>query len=506
MLRTVRDWIDRQATLRPDSVWLIAPEAGLELTFAELQQASRRLARHLADLGIEPGERVAMLMGNGYQTARLLLGVMYGGWCATPLNLLAQPSQLAYVAQHCDARVVFVAPDQAARLDEALAGAGRQIHVEVCDVDSPSIAADRDGAMLPPTAVTEDADALMMYTSGTTGMPKGVVLSQRNVVAGGEFVSSAHALTAADRALAVLPLYHINAQIVTAVAPLVHGGSVVLPHRFSASEFWNLADRFGCTWLNCVPTVISYLLAGSDPRERGIDTSRIRFCRSASAPLPPAMHRAFEDRFGIGIVETMGLTETAAPCFSNPIDPAKRRIGSPGRAVGNEAKVVDADGRALAPGIAGEIMVRGPNVMKGYYKAPEATAKALEVDGWLHTGDLGYVDEDGYFFVTGRLKELIIKGGENIAPREIDEALLKHPAVLEAAAVGVPDEHYGQEIFAGIVLKPGSHCSEDDLRAFCERELGPFKTPRSFRFLNELPKGPSGKVQRLKLVTDRQGR
>jgi len=218
------------------------------------------------------------------------------------------------------------------------------------------------------------------------------------------------------------------------------------------------------------------------------------------------MHRAFEDRFGIGIVETMGLTETAAPCFSNPIDPAKRRIGSPGRAVGNEAKVVDADGRTLAPGIAGEIMVRGPNVMKGYYKAPEATAKALEVDGWLHSGDLGYVDEDGYFFVTGRLKELIIKGGENIAPREIDEALLKHPAVLEAAAVGVPDEHYGQEIFAGIVLKPGSHCSEDDLRVFCERELGPFKTPRSFRFLNELPKGPSGKVQRLKLVTDRQGR
>src|SRR6185437_4934439 len=144
MLRTVRTRLDRSATLRPDGVWLIAPEAGLELTFAELQQASRRLARHLADLGIEPGERVAMLMGNGYQTARLLLGVMYGGWCATPLNLLAQPSQLAYVAQHCDARVVFVAPDQAARLDEALAGAGRQIHVEVCDVDSPSIAADRD--------------------------------------------------------------------------------------------------------------------------------------------------------------------------------------------------------------------------------------------------------------------------------------------------------------------------------------------------------------------------
>ncbi|MBS0325549.1 MAG: AMP-binding protein [Proteobacteria bacterium] len=508
MARTVRDWIDRQAALRPDAVFLIAPEPGLELTFGELQRASRRVARHLAGLGIEPGERVAMLMGNGFQSARVFLGIMYGGFCVTPLNLLAQPSQLAYVADHCDARVIFVAPDQAARLEAALAGVRRPVHVEICDVDSPSIPADRagdapaDGASAP----AEDADALMMYTSGTTGVPKGVVLAQRNVVAGGEFVSVAHALTEADRALGVLPLYHINAQIVTAVAPLVHGGSVVLPHRFSAHEFWELAERYRCTWLNCVPTIISYLLAGPDPRERGIDTSRIRFCRSASAPLPPAQHRAFEEKFGIGVIETMGLTETAAPCFSNPVDPSKRKVGSPGRAVGNEAKVVDAEGRALAPGTAGEIMVRGPNVMKGYYKAPEATAKALEHDGWLHTGDLGYVDDDGFFFVTGRLKELIIKGGENIAPREIDETLLRHPAVLEAAAVGIPDEHYGQEILAGIVLKPDARCSEDDLRAFCERELGRFKTPRVFSFLAELPKGPSGKVQRLKLVTAPQDR
>ncbi|HEX7328003.1 MAG TPA: AMP-binding protein [Casimicrobiaceae bacterium] len=506
MPRTVRDWIDRQAAARPDAAWLIAPETGRELTFSGLQQASRRLAHRFDDLGIEPGERVAMLMGNGLQAARLLLGIMYAGRCATPLNLLAQPSQLAYVAAHCDARIVFAAPGEVSRLETALAGAGRDVRVEVCDVDAPVIAADDASDAPVATAFGDDADALMMYTSGTTGLPKGVILTHRNVVAGGEFVSTAHALTAADRALAVLPLYHINAQIVTAVAPLVHGGSVVLPHRFSASEFWDLADRFHCTWLNCVPTIISYLLNGSDPRSRGIDTSRIRFCRSASAPLPPSQHRAFEERFGIGIIETMGLTETAAPCFSNPIDPAKRRIGSPGRAVGNEAKVVDPQGHTLPAGIAGEIMVRGPNVMKGYYKAPEATAKALDRDGWLHTGDLGYVDEDGFFFITGRLKELIIKGGENIAPREIDEALLKHPAVLEAAAVGVPDEHYGQEILAGIVLKPDCRCSEDELRAFCRQELGPFKTPRTFRFLGELPKGPSGKVQRLKLVAETQGR
>jgi long-chain acyl-CoA synthetase len=219
-----------------------------------------------------------------------------------------------------------------------------------------------------------------------------------------------------------------------------------------------------------------------------------------SAPLAPSHHRAFEDKFGIGIIETMGLTETAAPCFTNPLDPARRKIGSPGQAFGNEAKVVDDQGETQPPGQTGEIMVRGPNVMNGYYKNPMETAKSLTSDGWLHTGDLGHLDEDGFVFVTGRLKELIIKGGENIAPREIDEALLKHPALLEAAAVGIPDDNYGQEIMACVVLKPDQTCTEEELRKYCEGALGNYKTPRQFHFVQELPKGPSGKVQRLKLL------
>jgi long-chain acyl-CoA synthetase len=196
----------------------------------------------------------------------------------------------------------------------------------------------------------------------------------------------------------------------------------------------------------------------------------------------------------------MGLTETAAPCFTNPLDRSRRKIGSPGQAFGNEAKIVDKEGQALGPDETGEIMVRGANVMKGYYKNAEETAKTLTKEGWLHTGDLGYLDRDGFVFVTGRIKELIIKGGENIAPREIDEALLKHPAVLEAAAVGIPDQHYGQEIMACVILKSGQRCSEDELREFCRKELGAYKTPKVFRFVDELPKGPSGKVQRLKLL------
>ena len=496
--RTVRAWVDRRAALTPDATYLIADEDGRRISFAELQRASRRLAGLLAARGAAPGERVALLMPNGLQTCRLFVGVMYGGYCVTPLNLLAQPSQLAYVIDHCDARIVFVAPDQADRLAQAAKGIARKIDVVVCDPDAEEFvtAAEVD----PPSQAAPLDDALMMYTSGTTGRPKGVVLSHRAVIAGGENVSQAHALTPHDRVFAVLPLYHINAQIVTVIAALVHGGSLVLARRFSASTYWDAVARHGCTWINVVPTIIAYLLAGEAPKDKGLDTSRVRFCRSASAPLAPAHHRAFEAKFGIGIVETMGLTETAAPCFTNPLDPARRKIGSPGQAFGCEARIADAEGRTQAPGHSGEILVRGDNVMTCYYKDEAQTARALDADGWLHTGDLGHLDADGFVFVTGRLKELIIKGGENIAPREIDEALLKHPAVLEAAAVGIPDENYGQEIAACVVTRPGQQCSAEELRSYCLGVLGAYKTPRELRFVDALPKGPSGKVQRLKLL------
>ncbi|MBI3524618.1 MAG: AMP-binding protein [Betaproteobacteria bacterium] len=496
--KTVRAYVDLQAAQRPDAVYLIAAESGMRMTFAELQRASRRLAHYLSGMGIRPGEKVALLMHNGYQACRLFIGAMYGGYCVTPINLLAQSAQLEYVLEHCDARIVFAAPDQLERLKAALANVARQILVVECNVDSQEFIAGPETAENLP-AVGEEDDALMMYTSGTTGKPKGVVLTHRAVISGGQFVSAAHQLGPGDRVMASLPLYHINAQIVTATAPLVHGGSLVIPHRFSASHFWELVAQYRCTWINVVPTIISYLLNGTDPLESGLDIGGVRFCRSASAPLAPSQLRAFEEKFKIGVIETMGLTETAAPCFTNPLDPARRKIGSPGQAFGNQARIVDPLGNTLPPHATGEIMVRGLNVMKGYYKDAEETARACTADGWLHTGDLGHLDEDGFVFVTGRIKELIIKGGENIAPREIDEALLKHPAVLEAAAAGMPDQHYGQEIMACVVLKPGHLCSEAELQEFCLPALGKYKTPKIIRFLGELPKGPSGKVQRLKL-------
>jgi acyl-CoA synthetase (AMP-forming)/AMP-acid ligase II len=273
---------------------------------------------------------------------------------------------------------------------------------------------------------------------------------------------------------------------------------VALAPRFSAARFWSQAIAAQCTWINVVPTIISFLLEGEAPAAEVL--ARIRFCRSASAALPPEHLLVFERKFGIGIVETMGLTECVAPCFSNPLDAAQRKVGSVGRVSGCEARIIDNACMTLPDGQRGEIAVRGPNVMRGYYKNDGASLAAFTPDGWLRTGDLGHRDADGFFYVTGRLKELIIKGGENIAPREVDEVLLAHPAVLDAAAVGMPDRHYGQDILAAVVLREGAECSEDDLREFCRQRLGRYKTPKQIRFVSELPRGPSGKVQRLRLL------
>ncbi len=500
-MNTLRQYVDHQARTRPDAPYVIAPETGRTLTYGALQAQSKTLGRFLLARGLVKGDKVALMLHNGLQTARLLIGTMAAGFTVVPLNLLAQPSQLTYVLEHSDTKLVLTSAELADRLRTALMRVPRAVEIVVIDPDAAEIF---DAASLPDTPlpeVTPADDCLLMYTSGTTGQPKGVLHTHASVTAGGRYTSEAHALGPQDRVLCAMPLYHINGQIVTGVAPLVHGGSVVMPHRFSVSNYWELVARHRCTWINVVPTIIAYLLNAPEPRAAGLDIAAVKFCRSASAPLPPELHRAFEEKFGIGIIETFGMTETNAPCFTNPLDPARRKIGSPGTAYGNEAKVIDpATGTTLPPGVTGEFMVRGANVMKGYYKDPETTAKTLRADGWMHTGDLGSMDEDGFVFVTGRSKELIIKGGENIAPREIDEALLKHPAVLEAAAVGIPDAQYGQEIMACVVLKPDAVCGTDELRAFAETELGRYKTPKVIRLVDALPKGPSGKVQRLKLL------
>ena len=394
---------------------------------------------------------------------------------------------------------MVVAPEWEERVHALLEDIARPVQVLVAGPESPALPgesqADADVELAAPAG---SSVGLLMYTSGTTGVPKGVMLAQASLVANARAIVAEHALDAADRVLGVLPLYHINAFVVTMLAPLASGGSVCITPRFSGARFWEQAHAGRCTWLNVVPTIVSYLLEGETPPR---ETLRgLKFCRSASAALPPEHLLAFEQKFGIGIVETMGLTETAAPSFSNPLQPQLRKVGAVGRASGCEARVVDpATQTPVADGTIGEVVIRGPHVMLGYYKNPSATAASFNAEGWLRTGDLGYRDPDGFFYITGRIKELIIKGGENIAPREIDEALLAHPAILEAAAVGIPDRHYGQEILACLVLREGQPWDEQQFRAFCVDRLGRYKAPKEIRIVRELPRGPSGKVQRLKL-------
>ncbi|WP_028231997.1 AMP-binding protein [Paraburkholderia mimosarum] len=544
---TIRALIEARAAQYPDKPFLLAaPDdgaaehagadagsaaAGATLTFGALLERCRALESRFRDAGLKPGDVVSVLMGNGIQTATLLLGAMYSGLIAHPLNLLCQASQLAYIVEHSDTRMIFASAQTSAALEAALAalreqGVSRNIALVRTEPDAVALpvlpvletAAADVASTVPASSVAElpvlesppmetrsgpnEADiGLLMYTSGTTGAPKGVLLSHASLHANARNISLEHRLADDDRVLASLPLYHINGLVVTLLAPLWHAGSVVLTPRFSGRTFWRDAASYGCTWINVVPTIVAYLLNGDEPR--GLDLSALKFCRSASAALPADHHRAFEARFGIGIIETMGMTETAAPVFSNPYDASRRRIGSIGLPSGGEARVVDRDGRECGPNECGEIVLRGAQVMRGYYKRSEDTAKAFTADGWLRTGDLGYRDDEGYFYINGRSKELIIKGGENIAPREIDEALLRHPGVLDAAAVGVPDSAYGQEIVAFVVARDAHWLGApdpQDLREHCLRELGRYKTPKEFRFVDELPRGPSGKVQRLKLV------
>ena len=497
-MRTFRDAIDTHAAARPDAPCVLAPEPNAVLTYGDLARVGAELGAYLAHEGIPPGSVVSFMLPNGVSAANVLLGAMYCGYVVSPLNLLAQDSQLAYVIAHSETRLVFAAPEFIERLQRLCKEARSDAKLRPTNpdrLDLPAIEA-RELAAVEPTT-----PAMLMYTSGTTGEPKGVLLSHWNMIYAARAVAEAQALTAHDRVLSSLPLYHINGQCIAVVAPLVSGGSIVMPHRFSASQWWPLVERYRPSWLNLVPTIIAYLLAGPEPTPaQALAAPDVRFARAASAPLPPEQHRAFEARFGISVMEAMGLTESASIAFANPLDPRERRYGSAGRPLGIEARVVAPDRSVLGGGAQGEIELRGESVMLGYYGAPELTTRTLSTDGWLATGDLGYRDEDGFYFITGRLKELIIKGGENIAPREIDEALLTHPAVLEAAAVGIPDQLYGQDILACVVLKPGARCDAAELRAHCHAQLGRYKTPREFRLVAALPKGPSGKVQRLKLL------
>jgi len=478
---TVRDWLDFRA--QEGGIAMTFPDTDEEISWPELRDHAAEVAGDLTARGITKGKSVAVVHPNGLEGVKALYAALYGGFRVTMINLAAGPEAIRYALEHSEAKVAFVHPAQM-EMYQAVCPKGLEVYTP-------------KEKRAPIHDLNAQDDALLMYTSGTTGRPKGVVHTHSSLLAGGWTVSVAQELTSQDRGMGVLPFYHINGLCVTVMGSLVSGGSLAMVPRFSASQFWDWAEKGGVTWFSVVPTIISHLLHGRAEPSAAL-ASRLRFARSASSALAIETQRAFQDRFGLAIVESLGLTETAAQCLVNPLEPALHKIGSAGMAISNEARIADDAGMECTRDTEGEIQIRGPNVMKEYLKNPEATEEAFHGD-WLRTGDLGRMDKDGYVFVTGRLKELIIKGGENIAPREIDEVLYEHPDVVEAAAFGRPNPQYGERVEAAVRLSETSRATGEELRALCHMRVGPFKAPDHVHILDELPKGPSGKIQRLKL-------
>jgi acyl-CoA synthetase (AMP-forming)/AMP-acid ligase II len=484
---TLRDWLAARAQAGGTAV--VFPETDDTLTWSDLQTRAQAIATHLTAMGVPKGQSVAIMMPNGRAAVECLYGVLIGGFRATMINLVAGAEAIGYALDHSEARHAFVHDSQQALFTKATG----QLQLPICCLSPDVEAADTALHPLDPTD-----HALLMYTSGTTGRPKGVVHTHSSLLAGGWTTAIAHALTPQDRGLCVLPIYHINGLCVSVMGSLVSGGSLAMCSKFSNSQFWTHVEQSNASWFSVVPTIISHLLQ-SDAGPSDAARARLRFGRSASSPLAPDVQQAFETRFDVPIIETMGLTETAAQILSNPLPPGVRKIGSPGVACGNECCILGPDFAPLPADTEGEIAIRGPNVMLEYLKNPEATRDTFTPSGWFRTGDLGRMDDAGYVYVTGRLKELIIKGGENIAPREIDEALYSHADVVEAAAFSCPCPRYGERIEAAVALSAGSSVTEEMLLTICCERLGKFKSPDRILFLDELPKGPSGKIQRRKL-------
>lgn len=494
---TVRDWLELRAADQANAPAYIFPDAPT-LTWADLRDEAAGIAARLAGMGLQKGDCVAVMLPNSRQGILCLFGALFGGFRTALINLVAGAEAIGYALAHSEAKLVLVGTAQT-----DLLGMATQAH----DVSARIVTVGTQIEWPAGTARGKLAElgaqepSILMYTSGTTGRPKGVLHTHASLLAGGWTATLAHDLTTEDRALCVLPIYHINGLCVTVIGTLFSGGSAVVCERFSGSQFWTLCKEHEVTWFSVVPTIISHLLHGkNDPDADTI--ARIRFGRSASSALAVETQAAFQARFGIPIIETMGLTETAAQILSNPLPPGTRKIGSPGTSFGNEVVILSKDLHPVSPGTEGEIAVRGPNVMTCYFRNPDATRETFTPEGWLRTGDLGRMDADGYVFVTGRLKELIIKGGENIAPREVDEALYGHPDVVEAAAFARPCAQYGERVEAAVKLRDGATVCSEDLLRLCQSKLGTFKCPDAIHILDDLPKGPSGKIQRLRLAEE----
>ena len=385
--------LEANAASHGDAVWLRSPDTGATVTWAEALASARRIACQLDALGLDAGAPVAVAAQNSVWSTLCFAGITTGGYLSTPLNLVSGARVLAYVIKHSGVSTILCSDDNRDLIEDAIAGIDRDFTIIRLDPDAgPDWPGGPDVAAFPACVPDADTPGLLMYTSGTTGNPKGVVLSHANLMAAGMNVVTGHGVRQDDTAMCVLPIYHINGLCVTVMGTLMSASGLVMPYRFSVRSFWAQVRESGVSWFSAVPTLFAYLL--NDDNTPEIDRDRLRFSRSASAPLSPDIHRRFEERFGIPIIETMGLTETGAQILTNPMPPATRKIGSPGVAVGNEVMIGDESQAEVARGTTGEILIRGGNVMQGYLHQPEETRPSRLTAGfgpailaiWTKTG------------------------------------------------------------------------------------------------------------------------
>jgi long-chain acyl-CoA synthetase len=497
--QSLRELLEARAAAAPEKVFLFSERDGRRFTYREFDAAVNRAANMLAARGIRKGDAVSLLMPNSAEYVIAYFACFKLGALAGPVNSLLKSEEMSYVVGNSEAKALLYNSQFADQVEEIRGRLDALRHAIVFD-DEAEATKDfqNEPGVWTDKPLARDDEAIIIYTSGTTGKPKGCLLTHGNLIANARQIVEWLSFEEDDRLLTIMPLFHMNAVSVTTMSALYAGGSTVVSPRFSASRHWQIVSDYRVSSFGSVATMLSMLLATyPEGVPAGLDTSALRFAMCGSAPVPAEVMRRFEETFKCPVVEGYGLSESTCRSTFNPPD-ERRRAGSCGLSIGNEMRVVDEDDNELPVGVPGEIVMRGENIFKGYFRNEEATARAFR-GGWFHTGDVGYRDSEGFFHIIDRKSDMIIRGGENIYPREIDELLYKHPSVAEAAAIGVPDELYGEEVAAFVVLKSGSEATAEEIIAHCREHLADYKCPKTVRFVASLPKGPTGKVLKREL-------
>ena len=495
----LRELLRQRVAASPAKTFLFSETDERRYTYAEFEAAVLRCGALLAAHGIRKGDVVSLLLPNSAEYIIGYFACWSLGALAGPVNSLLKAEEIAYVMSNSEAKAILVHADFLPTVGNIRSNLPNL--KAVIRFDEEADATKISSAKLAQLGIGSDDDAIIIYTSGTTGKPKGCLLTHGNVIANARQISEWLNFTEHDRLLTIMPLFHMNAVSVTTMSALYAGGSTVVSPKFSASRFWNIISDYQITSFGSVATMLSMLLSNyPNGVPEGLKTDQLRFAMCGSAPVPAETLKRFEETFNCLVVEGYGLSESTCRSTFNPPD-QRRRAGSCGIPIGNEMRVVDDEDNEVADGQLGEIVLRGENILKGYYKNEAATATAFR-NGWFHTGDIGYRDADGFYYIVDRKSDMIIRGGENIYPREIDEVLYGHPAVAAAATIGVPDVLYGEEVAAFIVLKDGVSCDADELIEFCRRRLADFKCPKTIRIVDEIPKGPTGKLLKRELAKE----